>query len=107
LEKSLHSQYYEPVLRRLRKLRKSSGLTVRELAKRLKRDANLVWRLENRERRVDIVEFFWICKACGADPQKEAAGLMGQLDHLTPTAPDAKPSTGGRARIGKGRRQDK
>ena len=28
------------------------------------------------ERRIDIVEFYWICEACGATPESEAKKIM-------------------------------
>jgi transcriptional regulator with XRE-family HTH domain len=91
LEKSTHSRLYEPVLRRLRALRKDSGATIRELARLLGRDTHLVWRIEHRERRIDILEFFWYCRACGADPEKEAARLMRELKKVCPGAGSPKP----------------
>lgn len=60
-------------------LRTKAGLTQRQLAERLHRERSLVGRLELGERRLDVVEFFWLCRACGADPVKEAAALMRQL----------------------------
>ena len=61
-------------------LRAKAGLTQRELAAKLERERSLVGRLELGERRLDVVEFFWLCRACNADPVKEAANLMRQLD---------------------------
>lgn len=99
MEKSLHSKLYEPVRRRLLALRKATGMTVRELARRLGRDPNLVWRLENRERRIDVLELFSWCLACQADPEKEAAGLMREIRR----AGSADKGLGGTSRRKKGR----
>ena len=30
-------------------------------------------------RRLDVIEFYWLCKACGANPEKTAAELMRRL----------------------------
>jgi hypothetical protein len=35
--------------------------------------------LELGERRLDVIEFYWLCKACGANPEKVAAELMRRL----------------------------
>lgn len=51
-------------------MRKKAGLTQRELARRLEREHSFVARIEQGERRVDIVEFYFICEACGASPEK-------------------------------------
>lgn len=51
------------MLKQLVAMRKAAGLTQRELAKRLKREYSFVWRIETGERRLDVVEFFWLCQA--------------------------------------------
>ena len=57
-------------------MRKQAGLTQRQLAKRLGREHSFVGRIELGERRVDVLEFFWICRACGFDPAKTSAKVM-------------------------------
>ena len=63
-------------------LRRKAGLNQRQLAARLKRERNLIGRLELGERRLDVVEFYWICKACGANPETVARKLMHKLDEI-------------------------
>ena len=63
-------------------LRRKAGLTQRQLAAKLDRERNLIGRLELGERRLDVVEFFRICKALRADPEKEAPELMRQLKKI-------------------------
>ena len=75
MRKSIHSPEYQHVLDRLVALRKRAGLTQRELARKLGREHSFVWRIETGERRLDIVEFFWVCEALGAN----AAHLCQQL----------------------------
>ncbi|WP_372845277.1 hypothetical protein [Pontiella sp.] len=48
----------------------------RDLAKKLKRERSFVAHCELGEQIVDLAEFYWICKACGASPSKEASKLM-------------------------------
>ena len=48
-------------------IRPKAGMTQRDLAEEMGRDQNFVWRIENGERRLDVVEFFWVCQALGAD----------------------------------------
>ncbi len=38
-------------------------MTHRQLAKKLRREHSFVWRIEHGERRVDVIEFCWICEA--------------------------------------------
>ena len=75
MEKSTHTPEYEQVLARLVKMRKDAGFTQRQLAEKLKREHSFVWRIEKGERRLDVVEFFWVCEALGFDASKVYASL--------------------------------
>ena len=65
MKKSIYSPEYAEVLKTLVALRKEAGMTQRALAKKLKREQSFVWRIEKGERRLDVVEFHWVCKALG------------------------------------------
>ena len=77
----------ERVREALVKLRQNARLTQRQLAKKLRREHSLIIRLELGERRVDVVEFFWICQACGADPARAASTLMRQFAKIQSDSP--------------------
>lgn len=62
----------------LRSERLRLGLTMRELAHRLDRPHSFVQRVEEGDRRLDVVEFVWYCQALGIDP---ALGLELILSH--------------------------
>ena len=66
----------------LAELRKKAGMSQRELAGKLGREYSFVAHCELGERRVDLAEFYWICKACGATPHREAAELMKAFDEI-------------------------
>jgi DNA-binding XRE family transcriptional regulator len=80
MNKTIYSRQSEVMRQKILALRTKAGLTQRELAARLGRERSLIARLELGERRLDVVEFFWLCRACNADPAKESAALMRQLD---------------------------
>jgi transcriptional regulator with XRE-family HTH domain len=82
MDKTIHSLQSECVRKTLVALRAKAGLTQRQLAEKLERERSLVGRLELGERRLDMVEFFWFCRACGADPIKEASRLMLQIESV-------------------------
>ena len=79
MKKAIHTKHSQVLRQALVQLRQQAGLTQRQLAQRLRRERSLVGRLELGERRVDVVEFFWICQACGADPARTASSLMRQF----------------------------
>ena len=79
MDKSTFSPQYELLRRRLVDLRHEAGLTQRELADKLKREHSFVARIELGERRVDLVEFCWICEALGADPRATADQLIDAM----------------------------
>ena len=67
MKKSIHSLEYQLVLEKLVAMRRLAGLTQRDLAKKLEREHSFVWRIETGERRLDVVEFFWVCQALNQD----------------------------------------
>ena len=76
MEKSTFSPLYEHFRARLVALRVNAGMSQRDLAKRLGREHSFVGRVELGERRLDIVEAFWVFRALEADPVKAMSKLM-------------------------------
>ena len=76
MEKSTHTPLYDLFRARLVKMRKAAKLTQRQLAERLGREHSFVARIEIGDRRLDVVEFFWVCRACGHDALDVASELM-------------------------------
>lgn len=50
-------------------MRKGAKLSQRQLADKLGRERSFVSRIELGERRLDAVELYWVCRACGQNPQ--------------------------------------
>ena len=67
MQKSIHSKEYTAVCAKLLEMRKATGMTQHQLADALEREQSFVWRIEKGERRLDVVEFFWVCNALGYD----------------------------------------
>ncbi len=80
MEKSVFSDEYECFRKKLVEIRTSAKLTQRQLADKMKRERSFVSRIELGERRVDILEFYWICKACGQDPKKVVLEVIAEFD---------------------------
>lgn len=75
MTESIHSPEYKRVLAKLVEMRNAAGMTQRDLAKALDREHSFVWRIETGGRRLDVVEFFWVCKAL----QRNAASVYRDL----------------------------
>lgn len=82
MQKTIHSQHSIQIREALKRVRESAKLTQRELCRRLEREHTFISKCELGERRVDIAEFYWICKACHADPIKESTALIKALEKL-------------------------
>lgn len=79
MEKSTHTPHYRALREKLVELREVSGLTQRQLADKLGREHSFVWRIEKGERRLDIVEFYWVCEALGQKPAEVFKDLTAQF----------------------------
>lgn len=82
MQKTIHSRMAHAVHQKIVEIRKSAGYTQRELAKKLGREHSFVARIEQGERRVDLVELYLICKACKASPEKVIPALLKQLSGI-------------------------
>jgi transcriptional regulator with XRE-family HTH domain len=80
MQKTIYSQQAKIFRDSIKEIREKAGLTQRELCRRLGKEHSFVSKCELGERRVDIVEFYWICKACGANPENEAKKIMKAFD---------------------------
>lgn len=65
-------------------LRKRAKMTQRQLSAALGREQNLVARIEQGQRRVDLIEWVQWCRACGADPEVEMIQLLKRIAHQIP-----------------------
>lgn len=82
--KTIFTEQSEIMRLEIIKLRKAASLTQRALAQLLKRERSYVARLELGERRLDIIELFWICRACKVSPSKVAESLMRKFAESAP-----------------------
>ena len=66
--KSVFTEEYDLLLKRLVSARREAGLTQQQLAGRLNRLQSFVSKYERRERRLDVVELVTVCRALKVDP---------------------------------------
>ncbi|EDS8886670.1 helix-turn-helix transcriptional regulator [Salmonella enterica] len=65
---SVYSIEYQMVIKALREARVADHITQEELGKALGRPQSFIAKVENGERRLDIVEFVHLCRLVGIDP---------------------------------------
>jgi len=82
MNKTIYSRQSECLRKKLIEMREGAGLTQRQLAVKLHREHSLISRLELGERRLDVVELFWMSKACGLKPDLVASDLMKELEKI-------------------------
>ncbi|MGD0464996.1 MAG: helix-turn-helix transcriptional regulator [Tepidisphaeraceae bacterium] len=81
---SMFTAAHDALVAAVVQLRKSAGLTQRQLAEALGREQNLIGRIETGQRRIDLIEWIGICRACKVDPEVEIAKLVRQIKPLVP-----------------------
>lgn len=79
MPKSVHTDAYASVVEYLVALRQERGVHQSELARRLGRSQQFVSKVENKLRRLDVVEFFAFVRALGADPEEAATQVLRAL----------------------------
>ncbi|WP_436893186.1 helix-turn-helix domain-containing protein [Siccibacter turicensis] len=72
---SIYSEEYQLVIKELKSARKARGITQVELADALGRPQSFIAKIENGERRLDVVEFMHMARMLGID----AAGIIEKL----------------------------
>ncbi|MFZ3391191.1 helix-turn-helix domain-containing protein [Buttiauxella gaviniae] len=65
---SIYLEEYQSVIKLLRAARHEKGITQAQLAKALDRPQSFVAKIENGERRLDIIEFVHIAHLLSLDP---------------------------------------
>ncbi len=76
---STHTDEYQAFAAILKQARLDAKLTQQEVADRLGKPQSYVAKLENSERRIDVVEFIQLAKAMGIDPKVLFEKVLGGL----------------------------
>ena len=70
MKKTLHSKEYKRLVSWLRQQRIAQNLTIRELATKLNVSHSFVGKIEQGERRLDVIEYLTYCSVLGVSPTK-------------------------------------
>ena len=68
MKKTIHSAEYQTLTKWLREQRETLGFTMRELGERLAVPHSYIGKVEQCERRLDLIEYLDYCKALGINP---------------------------------------
>lgn len=79
MSRSVFSDAYGSLLDALVEARKAAGLRQVDLANRLRKTQSFVSKMENGERRLDVIEFMLVTKAIGIDPLALLAAIWPEL----------------------------
>lgn len=66
--KTIHHPQYERLINQLVSARKAQHLTQMQLAEKLGRPQSYIAKIEGRERKLDIIEFFDLCQKLNENP---------------------------------------
>ena len=76
----VRSRSYEAAIGAIIEARRTRGLTQRDLAERLGKPRSFVSKIENRERRLDFVEFVVVARALDISPTNLLAKVVDALN---------------------------
>lgn len=84
---SVYSDEYQRVINALKKSRKEKGITQAQLAEALGKPQSFIAKVENGERRLDVVEFVYLARLVGANVQRiiehiESVNLRQDINEL-------------------------
>lgn len=80
MRKTLNTIEHKKLISWLKGRRLSHGLTMRDLALKLKSPHSFIGKVEQGERRLDVVEFIRYCKALEVSPVEGLELLMANMD---------------------------
>jgi transcriptional regulator with XRE-family HTH domain len=86
VQKSVFTRHYAFLREKVRRMREEAGLNQREFARRLGTVQTVVARVEQGERRLDLIEFYWFCKALRVDPKRALNEVLNQCLALDKTS---------------------
>lgn len=81
--KAVNTDEYQIFLKCLISARKEADITQQDLAKRLGKPQSFVSKYENRERRIDFVEFLYIARALEVNPSDLLEKMEAEIPSIS------------------------
>jgi len=79
MPRSVFTAAYAALIERIVRARRQSGFTQLELAEKLGKPQSFISKIEQGQRRVDVVEFCAIIEALGGDPLRVMAEIVSSF----------------------------
>jgi len=79
MKKTIHSDDYQILVTWLKSSRHKKGLSMRELADKLGVPHSWIGKVEQMERRLDVVEYMRLCQCIGIDPVEGIALIQARM----------------------------
>jgi transcriptional regulator with XRE-family HTH domain len=76
---SIYTQEYQQLISLLRAARQEKGLTQQQLASALNRPQSFIAKVENGERRLDVIEFAHLARLLSLDPADVLGAVMSHI----------------------------
>lgn len=77
---SLNTKEYDDLLALLKETRINGGVSQEKLSRLLGQSVNYIWKIEQKERRIDVAEFLQLARALSIDPVALFARFVERTD---------------------------
>lgn len=79
---SIYSEQYQLVIKKVREARREQGLTQAVVAERLGKPQSFLAKVENGERRLDVIEFIHLAQLLSLDPADVIKTIMDEIQFI-------------------------
>jgi len=76
---SIYSEQYQLLIKKLRQTRRDQGLTQAAVAERLGKPQSFIAKVENGERKLDVIEFIHLAQLLSLDPAGVIKSMMNEM----------------------------
>lgn len=76
---SIYSEQYQLIIKKLREARRNQGLTQAAVAEQLGKPQSFLAKVENGERRLDVIEFIHLAQLLSLDPAEVIKTITDEI----------------------------
>jgi len=79
---SINTKEMQALTQWLKQMRENQQLSMRALAERMDKPHSYIQKVEQGERRLDVVEYVWYCRTLGVSPQTGLDLIQQAIQHV-------------------------